>query len=155
MALIHVANLLVDIPIRRVENGDELITATNLELGEDKFNRNMSGTELLEVYATLDTEQKSLVDNIFDITEQDITELMKEVFRIKENENVNFLDTKRDSVIMTTGLIVSMFFTAFGLIALGIIFYNIANAQDIPKGYVFGMFRAMWNYFVGKTLELP
>lgn len=155
MSLIKVANLLIDIPIRRVENGDELIRSANLELGEEKFNRNMNGNDLLTIYNTLTTEQKTTIDNVFDLHDQEIGELIKEVFRIKENESVDLMDTKRDSLIMTTGFFLSMFFMAVGLLALSIIFYNVAMAHDIPKGHVFGIFKAMWNYFVGQSLEVP
>ena len=153
MAVRQITKLLGTIPVRRVEGGDGWIDRANAELGENIFHRSMSGDEIANKYSVLNADQKMIADTAFEINETEMTELVDEVYRIREDVTENVKDDKKDSALQTFGFILSMFLTSAGLIAATFVILATVRNHDIPPGYVFQVGKALFTYLANGTLS--
>ncbi len=148
MAVRQITKLLGEIPVRRVEGGDGWVDRANAEIGETIFSRGMTGEELLAKYITLPQEQKDTADTAFEINETEMSELVDEVYRIREDVVEKEKDSAKDSWLQTFGLLFSMFLTAFGLIAVFLVIMTQVTNKQVPEGYVFQLGKALFEYLI-------
>ena len=148
MAVRQITKLLGEIPVRRVEGGDGWVDRANAEIGETIFSRAMTGEELVAKYITLPQEQKDTADAAFEINETEMSELVDEVYRIREDVVEKEKDSAKDSWLQTFGLLFSMFLTAFGLIAVFLVIMTQVTNKQVPEGYVFQLGKALFEYLI-------
>lgn len=146
MALRQITKLLGEVPVRRVEGGDGWVDRANAEIGETIFSRSMTGEELLAKYLTLTQEQKDTADAAFEINEAEMNELVEEVYRIREDVVEKEKDSAKDSLLQTFGFLLTMFLTAFGLVAVFLVVMTQLTNKQVPEGYVFQLGKALFEY---------
>lgn len=148
MAVRQITKLLGEIPVRRVEGGDGWVDRANAEVGENLFTRNMSGEEIMAKYNTLTGDLKQIVDTAFEINESEMNELVDEVYRIREDVVEQKKDSNTDSYLQIFGLLLSMFLSAIGLIAVAIVITVSISSKQAPDGYVFQLGKALFEYLL-------
>mgnify|MGYP000322993369 CR=1 FL=1 len=100
MAVKRIARTIDEIPVRRVEGGDALVDRANAELGRSVFKRAMTGVELSNAYDELSIDDRKIADLAFEITDKEMSELMDEVYRIREDSNVANKETHHDPLLI-------------------------------------------------------
>ena len=150
MTVRQTTKLLGEIPVRRVEGGDQWVDRANAELGLAIFHRSMTGEELMAKYNTLNMEQRGIADAAFELSEGEINELLDEVYRIREDKTENQRDRNKDSLLQASALLFSMFLTAVALIVVAFVIMASTSSKDIAEGYVFQMGKMLLQYFVNR-----
>ena len=150
MTVRQTTKLLGEIPVRRVEGGDQWVDRANAELGLAIFHRSMTGEELIVKYNTLNMEQRGIADAAFELSDGEINELLDEVYRIREDKTENQRDRNKDSLLQASALLFSMFLTAVALIVVAFVIMASTSSKDIPEGYVVQMGKMLLQYFVNR-----
>ena len=150
MTVRQTTKLLGEIPVHRVEGGDQWVDRANAELGLAIFHRSMTGEELMVKYNTLNMEQRGIADAAFELSDGEINELLDEVYRIREDKTENQRDQNKDSLLQASALLFSMFLTAVALIVVAFVIMASTSSKDIPEGYVFQMGKMLLQYFVNR-----
>lgn len=155
MTVLRVTKILGDIPVRRVEGGDGWIARANAEIGEEKFKRSMTGEEITVVYNNLTVEQRTLADAAFELADVDITELVEEVFRIREDQTEEEKVSRNDSALQTFGFVVSLVLCSLGAVAVALVIVSTIGSHEVPTGYMLTMFKMLIRYLTHQDLEIP
>ena len=155
MGIRQTTKILGEIPVRRVEGGDEWVDRANAELGEATFHRSMTGDEIMAKYNTLTPELRPIADAAFELSEVEVSELIDEVYRIREDRTENVKDQNKDSLLQAFALLLSMFLTALGIIAVVLVIMGTVSSKEVPDGYVFQLGKLLFDYFLGRELTEP
>ena len=139
MGLRQISNLLDDIPVRRVEGGDSWVDRANAEIGEDVFNRSMTGEELRLAYGKLAVEHRATADTAFVVDDAEMKELIDEVMRIREESKVFGIEGERRTFFQLFAVVLGMFMIAIGGVSLMIFYAGAVSVHETPKGYAFAM----------------
>jgi hypothetical protein len=144
MAVKRIARTIDEIPVRRVEGGDALVDRANAELGRSVFKRAMTGVELSNAYDELSIDDRKIADLAFEITDKEMSELMDEVYRIREDSNVANKETHHDSKLNSLVVILSLLMGVVGLSIASVAYAVMLNGNEVQHGIVLDTVR----YFV-------
>lgn len=155
MGLRQISNLLDDIPVRRVEGGDSWVDRANAEIGEDVFNRSMTGEELGLAYGKLAVEHRATADTAFEVDDAEMKELIDEVMRIREESKVFGIEGERRTFFQLFAVVLGMFMIAIGGVSLMIFYAGAVSVHETPKGYAFAMAKLVGQHVLAWIDLLP
>lgn len=107
MSVRQVSMILEDVPIRRVNGGDDWIAKMNITAGQNLFDRDMSGTDLIPVWLTLNPDMRKQLDDILSLTPDQLNGLLEEVYRIREDKTPSATSAK-DAIINTLSVMLTL-----------------------------------------------
>ena len=155
MGLRQISNLLDDIPVRRVEGGDSWVDRANAEIGEDVFNRSMTGEELRLAYGKLAVEHRATADTAFEVDDAEMKELIDEVMRIREESKAFGIEGERRTFFQLFAVVLGMFMIVIGGVSLMIFYAGAASDHETPKGYAFAMAKLVGQHVLAWIDLLP
>jgi len=155
MTVRQVTKILGEIPIRRVDGGDDWIMRANAELSEEKFRRFMNGDDIAIVYNGLNLDQRAIADRAFELSDAEINDLVDEVFRIREDQSEGEKVSRNDSFLQIFGFLFSLTLLSLGGVAVALVFVSTLQSQEVPTGYVLSTIQMLIRYIAQQDIGTP
>ena len=133
MSIRRLSMILGDIELKRVEQGERW--ASDLNKVCPTVTRDCNGVSLTEIYDSVEQGIKDSLESTLVMSEEDLTSLIDEIYRIKEGSAMGGVDPKEMYVMAVT----SSFGTVVVLINFVVIALYIATAQmvePLPESYL-------------------
>lgn len=132
MSVRQLSTVLEDVAIRRIRGGDEIISAMNQVAGQEIFARDMTGEDILVSWMALMPDMRAKLDQSCAVTSANLNELLDEVYRIREEDEVAGT-TAKEAVVNTVviSVVAILVGSAIGLISL---YGSYANSHGIDTG---------------------
>ncbi len=142
MSVCTICNLAEDIPFRRIGEGDAMIAALNEAVESNQFNRNMTGTEVLQTYLRLDLRLQQECDRRLEPFVQSLQSIINEIFRIREQDEQT--PASVNETRLSTGLIMTAFIMVLMAIVISWHFVNhLTNRTELPTGMVWQFYSSV------------
>ena len=142
MSVRTICNLAEDIPFRRIGEGDAMIAALNEAVESNQFNRNMTGTEVLQTYFKLDWRLQQECNRRLEPFVQSLQSIINEIFRIREQDEQTPASVHETR--LSTGLIMTAFIMVLMAIVISWHFVNhLTNRTELPTGLVWQLYSSV------------
>lgn len=137
MSVRTICNLAEEIPFRRINEGDTIVSVLNQVSGTNNFDRDMTGTEIYHEFMKLSASKQVEANQLVASSVPDIQVLINEVFRIREQDEQtpSSLQEARASTSLSMLAMVILLVT----VTIGWHFvYHLQNKEDLPTGMIWG-----------------
>lgn len=137
MSVRTICNLAEEIPFRRINEGDTIVSVLNQVSGTNNFDRDMTGTEIYHEFMKLSASKQVEANQLVASSVPDIQVLINEVFRIREQgeQTPSSLQEARASTSLSMLAMVILLVT----VTIGWHFvYHLQNKEDLPTGMIWG-----------------
>lgn len=144
MSIRRLSMILGDIELKRVNNGE--VWASQLNRACPSISRDCNGELLTEIYDTADQATKDSLESVLTMTQEDLTGLLDEIYRIKETATISGVTVKEAYLlaVITTFCIVVITINSL-LIAL---YVGVASSiEPLPRSYVASLALDTFNYY--------
>ncbi len=144
MSVRTICNLVEEIPFRRINEGDTIVSVLNQVSGTNNFHRDMTGTEIyrefMKMSASKQVEANQLVAT--SVPDFELQELISEVFRIREQGERT--PTSLSDARTTTSLAILSIVILLITVSIGWHFvYQLQHKEDLPTGMIWGAVSAL------------
>lgn len=137
MSVGTICNLAEEIPFRRINGGDTIVSVLNQVSGTNNFDRDMTGAEIYHEFMKLSASKQVEANQLVASSVPDIQVLINEVFRIHEQgeQTPSSLQEARASTSLSMLAMVILLVT----VTIGWHFvYHLQNKEDLPTGMIWG-----------------
>lgn len=145
MSIRRLSMILGDVELKRVECGEKW--ASELSKACGTVNRDCNGIALADIYDNADQVTKDALESVLVMSEEDLTGLIDEVYRIKEGGALGGVDPKEMYVLA----VASSFGTIVVIINFIVIALYIAMAntvEPLPESYVISALSGLINAYL-------
>ena len=135
MTVRQLSMILEDVPIRRVNGGDEWIAKMNVTVGQNLFDRDMSGSDLIPVWLSLKPEMRTKLDEMITLTPDQLNGLLEEVYRIREDKTPSATSAK-DAILNTLSITLTLILIGTAVAVACLYGVYLKTNEEVPSDFV-------------------
>ena len=137
MSVRTICNLVEEIPFRRINEGDTIVSVLNQVSGTNNFHRGMTGTEIYHEFMKMSASKQVEADQLVDTAVPDLRVLINEVFRIREHGEhtpASLSDARTTTSLAILSIVILLITVSIGWHFV----YHLKHKEDLPTGMIWG-----------------
>lgn len=141
MSVRTICNLVEEIPFRRINEGDTIVSVLNQVSGTNNFHRDMTGTEIYHEFMKMSASKQVEANQLVATSVPDLQVLINEVFRIREQGEhtpASLSDARTTTSLAILSIVVLLITVSIGWHFV----YHLQHKEDLPTGMIWGVVSA-------------
>lgn len=137
MSVRTICNLAEEIPFRRINEGDTIVSVLNQVSGTNNFHRDMTGTEIYHEFMKMSASKQVEANQLVATSVPDLQVLINEVFRIREQGEhtpASLSDARTTTSLAILSIVILLITVSIGWHFV----YHLQNKEDLPTGMIWG-----------------
>ncbi len=142
MSIRTICNLAEEIPFRRINEGDTIVSVLNQVSGTNNFHRDMTGTEIYHEFMKMSASKQVEANRLVATSVPYLQALINEVFRIREQGEqtpASLSDARTTTSLAILSIVVLLITVSIGWHFV----YRLQHKEDLPTGMIWGAVSAL------------